>query len=156
MDPTINGGCCSAWDWIAAIAAAASAVAAFFSYRSSKTANALAKYALTKKAQSELFTTILLELADLRRLESADTLVQQDTEFLEKAPRYVELDKRLQRLTVLSPCFKKLVEDSAHQKASEFLANLADESRFALINTDQLEAIISILQQAHRNELNDH
>jgi hypothetical protein len=154
MDLVINGSSSSAGDWIAIVAAAASAIAAFFSYCSSRTANTLAKYALTKKAQSELFTTILLELADLLRLESANALTQQDTEFLGKNPRYVELGKQLQRLKALSPCFKRLIEDN--NRASAFLADLANESTFILIDVDQLEPIISILQQAHRNELNDH
>lgn len=144
--PTLN--------WIAALAAAASAIAAAFSYRSSKTANALAKYALTKKAQSELFTTILLELADLQRLESENPLIQQDTDFKGKDSRYIELGKQLQRLMALSPCFKRLIEDN--DRASAFLANLANQSTSIRIEVDQLEAIISALQQAHRNELNDH
>jgi hypothetical protein len=154
MDPAINGGCSSALDWIGKFAAFASAIAAIFSYCSSRTANSLAKYALTKKTQSELFTTILLEVADLLRLESANALTQQDREVLRKNPRYVEVGKQLQRLKALSPCFKRLIKDN--EKASAFLANLADESTSIRVEVDQLEAIMSILQQAHRNELNDH
>ena len=150
----INDSGISAGDWIAIVAASASAIAAICSYFSSRAANALAKYALTMKAQSELFTTILLELADLQRLESANALDLPDPEFLGKGPRYVVLGKQLQRLEALSPHFKRLIKDN--DRASALIASLANEHTSIRIEVDQVEAIISALQQAHRNELNSH
>src|SRR5690606_2662767 len=49
-------------------AAIASAIAAWKSATSAKTANTLAKETLTKRAQSELFLKVLLELACIHRL----------------------------------------------------------------------------------------
>lgn len=90
----------------ALLAAVASAIAAWHSATSSKAANILAKEALTKRAQSELFLKVLQELARIHRVmtdficgDSSD--VDFSTVFDGKTA--VELVALLKELNALSP-----------------------------------------------------
>ena len=96
------------------LAAIAAAIAAWKSAASAKTANTLAKETLTKRAQSELFLKVLLELARIYRL--MDDFINNDPSdddfskvFDGKAA--TELLPLLKELDALSPKFRASFKD---------------------------------------------
>lgn len=138
------------------LAAIASAIAACKSAASANAANALAKEVLTKRAQSELFLKVLLELARIHRL-MADFISGGDSDadfclvFDGKAAG--ELRLLLQELNALSPHSRvSLKEDSS---LTGFLKRLSSAPFVpSKEDLDLLQRIIDLLHNCHRQELN--
>lgn len=137
------------------LAAVASAIAAWKSAASATTANTLAKEALTKRAQSELFLKVLLELARIHRLMT-DVIksAPSDADFTKicdgKAAE--ELLPLLKELEALSPKFRAFFKEDTSRAdlLKRMSSNTYHPSGKDLI---LLENIIDLLQNAQREEL---
>ena len=137
-------------------AAIASAIAAWKSATSSKAANTLAKEALTKRAQSELFLKVLLELARIHRLMT--DFVNNDSNDADFSKVFdgkaaAELLPLLKELDALSPQFR--VSIKTNTSLTDFLKRLSSEHFGASVDDlHLLKNLIDQLQNCQRKELN--
>ena len=137
------------------LAAIASAIAAWKSATSANAANTLAKEALTKRAQSELFLKVLLELARIHRL-MADFINNDsnDTDFSEvfDGKAAAELLPLLKELDALSPQFRASIRENA--SLTDFLKRLSSGHFCASADDlNLLKIMIDQLQNCQRKEL---
>ncbi|CBL46552.1 hypothetical protein HDN1F_29690 [gamma proteobacterium HdN1] len=139
------------------LAAIASALAAWKSATSAKAANALAKEALTKRAQSELFLKVLLELARIHRLMTDfinNDNNDADFSMVFDGKAAAELLPLLKELDALSPklraAFKKdvLLADLLERMSSQGYSASADDLML-------LQNMIDLLQNSQRKELSN-
>ncbi len=139
------------------LAAIAAAIAAWKSAASAKTANTLAKETLTKRAQSELFLKVLLELARIYRL--MDDFINNDPSdddfskvFDGKAA--TELLPLLKELDALSPKFRASFKDDT--SLADLLKLMSSEYYGASKDDlNLLQKIIDLLQNSQREELSN-
>lgn len=139
------------------LAAIAAAIAAWKSAASSKTANTLAKETLTKRAQSELFLKVLLELARIYRL--MDDFINNDPSdddfskvFDGKAA--TELLPLLKELDALSPKFRASFKDDT--SLADLLKRMSSKHYGASKDDlNLLHKIIDLLQNSQREELSN-
>ena len=139
------------------LAAIAAAIAAWKSAASAKTANTLAKETLTKRAQSELFLKVLLELARIYRL--MDDFINNDPSdddfgkvFDGKAA--AELLPLLKELDALSPKFRASFKDDS--SLADLLKRMSSEYYGASKDDlNLLQKIIDLLQNSQREELSN-
>lgn len=93
------------------LATIAAAVAAYKSATSAKAANSLAKEVLTKRAQYELFSKVLLELAHIHSLmtDFINNEEQSDADFMMTMSGNINIELRalLKKLNALSPKFRE-------------------------------------------------
>lgn len=139
------------------LAAIASAIAAWKSATSSKAANILAQEALTKRAQSELFLKVLLELGRIHRL-MADfiNIDSSDADFIMvfDGKAATELLPLLKELDALSPKFRVSFKEAS--PLVDLLKRMSskgyDPSKDDLI---LLQNMIDLLQNSQRMELSN-
>lgn len=137
------------------LAAIASAVAAWKSATSAKTANSLAKEALTKRAQSELFVKVLLELARIHRLMTDfinNNNSDADFSMVFDGKAAAELLPLLKEVNALSPKFRASFREDASM--ADLLQRMSSKYYGASMNDlIILEEVIDLLQKSQREEL---
>ncbi len=141
----------------ALFAAIASAIAAWKSVTSAKTANTLAKEALTKRAQSELFLKVLLELARIHRLMTdfiSNNNNDEDFNIVFDGRTVAELLPLFKELEALSPRFRDSFRED--KSLADCLQRMS--SRCYCASSDDLiliQKIIDLLQNSQRMELSN-
>ena len=139
------------------LAAIASAIAAWKSAISAKTANTLAKEALTKRAQSELFLKVLLELTRIHRLLADfinDAPSDADFSMVFDGKAAAELLPLLKELNALSPKLRTAFKEDAtlvyllKRMSSQGYSTSADDLML-------LQNMIDLLQNSQRKELSN-
>ncbi len=139
------------------LAAIASAIAAWKSATSAKAANTLAKEVLTKRAQSELFLKVLLELAHIHRLitdfinnDSSDA----DFSMVFDGKAAAELLPLLKELEALSPQFRISLKENT---SLIDLLKRASSEHFGASTDDLnlLQHMIDLLLNCQRKELSN-
>ena len=137
------------------LATIASAIAAWQSTVSAKIANTLAKEALTKRAQSELFVKVLLELARIHSLMSAFMRGDStDSDFCRvfDGKAAVELLPLLNELNALSPKFRNAFKQNAEM--TDLIERMSSKGYYpSKPHLELLDAIIDLLQKTQREEL---
>ncbi len=139
------------------LAAIASAIAAWKSATSANSANTLAKEALTKRAQSELFLKVLLELARIHRLMTGfinNDHSDADFSMVFDGKAAAELLPLLKELDALSSKFRVSFKEDI--SLADLLKRMSSKcyhaSRDDLI---LLQNIIDLLQKSQREELSN-
>lgn len=138
-------------------AAIASAIAAWKSATSAKTANTLAKEALTKRAQSELFLKVLLELARIHRLMTdfiSNDNNDEDFSMVFDGGTVAVLLPLFKELEALSPKFRNSFREDT--SLADLLQRMS--SRGYCASSDDLiliQKIIDLLQNSQRMELSN-
>lgn len=139
------------------LAAIASAIAAWKSATSAKASNTLAKETLTKRAQSELFLKVLLELARIHRLMSDfinNDNSDADFSMVFDGNTAVELLPLLKELDALSPQFRVSCKENTW--LADLLKRLSSRP-FCPSEEDLriLQKMIDLLQNSQRKELSN-